>query len=176
MTKFPTQLVSLLLAAPALVSAAPAAEAAANNNNGDLLLVSRSGPEDFGAAAAELDFTKRAVEVLFARDGETCNAKWPGNDEKEKQKKYDENKKKMSEATKEAHKGQSACPSTSRTDFDKSKDEKKRKEIKSKCLDAYRKCVEECKNANKACKADAGHQTAVRVCEQQRDYWNAKKP
>ncbi|KAK8122773.1 hypothetical protein PG984_011443 [Apiospora sp. TS-2023a] len=173
--QFTTQLVSLLLlAAPALVSAAPAAEL-----NGELL-ATRSA-EDYGAAAAEFDFTKRAVEILFARDGETCNAARPGNNDKDGQKKYDDNRKKMSEATKKAHEGQSACPSTSRGDFDKSKDKKKREDIKKKCLDGYRKCVKERKNANKACQnmggtVDDGHKTAVKVCEQQRDYWNEKKP
>lgn len=137
--QFTTQLVSLLLlAAPALVSAAPAAPAAEPVNGSSELLATRSA-EDYGAAAAEFDFTKRAVEVLFARDGETCNARRPGNDDKDGQKKYDDNRKKMSEATKKAHEGQSACPSTSRGDFDKSKDEKKRKDIKKKCLDGYRK-------------------------------------
>lgn len=134
--QFSTQLVSLLLlAAPALISAAPAP--AEPGSNGSDLLAAR-GAADYGAAAAEFDFTRRAVEALFARDGETCNARRPGNDDKDGQKKYDDNRKKMSEATKKAHEGQSACPSTSRTDFDKSKDEKKRKDIKKKCLDGYR--------------------------------------
>ena len=128
--QFTTQLVSLLLlAAPTLISAAPATEI-----NGDAL-VARTA-EEYGASATDYDFTRRAVELLFARDGETCNA--PRPTEAAAAAKYDQNRNKMSEATKKAHEGQTKCPSTSRTDFQKSKDQKKRKEVKNKCLTGYR--------------------------------------
>lgn len=41
-------------------------------------------------------------------------------------------------ATKLAYKGERACLSISYNDFNKSKDKKKRKEIKTKCLNGYR--------------------------------------
>lgn len=131
--QFSTSFISfLLLAAPALISAAPAAEINGNQ------LDTRTAETPGGAAAPELDFTKRAAgEELFARQ-ERCNAVRPGNNDQAGQKKYDDLQAKMSAATKSAHEGEKACPSTSRNDFSKSKDKKKREGIKTKCLNGYR--------------------------------------
>lgn len=131
--QFSTSFVSfLLLAAPALISAAPAAEI--NGNALDMRTAEVAG----SAAAAEFDFSKRTAGAeLFARQ-DRCNAVRPGGNDKAGQKKYDDLQAKMSAATKLAHEGERACPSTSRNDFSKSKDKKKREEIKTKCLNGYR--------------------------------------
>ncbi|KAA8574667.1 hypothetical protein MFRU_030g00580 [Monilinia fructicola] len=123
---------------------------------------------------------------LFTRDGQTCGAPKPvktGDKTKDAaaQKKYDDLMKKMSDATKAAHAGQSACPSSSLTDFSKSKDKTKRTQLKTKCVNGYQACVTNRKAANSACQSlggtvDQGHLTAVTVCQTSLNTWKAKTP
>jgi hypothetical protein len=81
-----------------------------------------------------------ANNALLPRE-KTCNAPKPDEDDTVAVKKYDDLMAKMSAATKAAHGGQSACKSTSSTDFLKSKDKTKRTLIKKKCVDGYQKYV-----------------------------------
>ncbi|KAI9645507.1 hypothetical protein NHQ30_006247 [Ciborinia camelliae] len=165
---------ALLLVLPAIVSAAPTSSASA---------VTTSDPLQ-----------------IFTRDGQTCNAPKPKKTgdkatDDAAQKRYDDLMKKMSDATKAAHAGQSACPSTSLRDFDKSKDKNKRTQIKTKCVDGYQKkmvaqvqilirdnrCVTNRKAANTACTqlggaVDQGHLQAVTVCQNSLNTWRAKNP
>ncbi|QSZ33659.1 hypothetical protein DSL72_005227 [Monilinia vaccinii-corymbosi] len=151
---------ALLLVLPAMVSTAPT-----------------SSPADLSTANPL---------QLFTRDGQTCNAPKPvktGDTSKDEaaQKKYDDLMKKMSDATKAAHAGETACPSTSLTDFSKSKDKAKRTQIKTKCVNGYQACVTNRKAANNACKSlggtvDQGHLTAVTVCQTSLNTWKAKSP
>ncbi|TGO55945.1 hypothetical protein BCON_0084g00130 [Botryotinia convoluta] len=153
---------ALLLFLPAIVSAAPT------------------------SSPAEISTIESDPTQLFGRDGQTCNEPKPvktGDKTKDDAatKKYNDLKKKMADATAAAHKGQTACPSTSLTDFTKSKDKTKRTQIKTKCVDGYQACVKNRKAANTACTqlggtVDQGHLTAVTVCQTSLDTWKAKTP
>ncbi|KAK7984305.1 Cytochrome c oxidase assembly protein COX15 [Apiospora arundinis] len=161
---FTPQLISiLLLAAPTLISAAPAADF----GNGDAV-VARDAELEYGAS----------VEPLFARQA-TCNAPRPTDPKLIPA--YEENQRKMADATTKAHAGQRQCPGTSRVDFQKiKKDKKKRQAIKDKCVNGNKICVAERNNANNACKAmggtvDEGHKNAVKVCQSNLKWWNIQK-
>ncbi|KAM0309468.1 hypothetical protein ACHAO8_009035 [Botrytis cinerea] len=159
---------ALLLFLPAIVSAAPT-----------------SSPAEI-SAPAEISTIESDPTQLFGRDGQTCNEPRPvmtGDKAKDDAatKKYNDLKKKMADATTAAHKGQTACPSSSLTDFTKSKDKTKRTQIKTKCVNGYQACVTNRKAANTACTqlggtVDQGHLTAVTVCQTSLNTWKAKTP
>ncbi|KAH8669651.1 hypothetical protein BGZ60DRAFT_431084 [Tricladium varicosporioides] len=125
--------------------------------------------------------TPAADVALFAREGQTCNPPKPDQNDAAAVKKYNDLMAKMAAATKSAHEGSSKCPSSKVTDFNKSKDKKKRTEIKNTCVSGYQQCVKQRKAANTACTqlkgtVDQGHLTAVTVCQTQVDNWKARNP
>jgi hypothetical protein len=71
----------------------------------------------------------------------TCDAPKPDKNDAAAVKKYNDLMAKMSAATKAAHDGETACKSSSSTDFSKSKDKTKRTQIKKTCVDGYQKYV-----------------------------------
>lgn len=79
--------------------------------------------------------------TLFTRAGQTCNAPKPDPKDEAAVKKYNDLTARMAAATKAAHEGQSSCPSSKVTDFNKSKDKAKRTQIKNTCVSGYQKYV-----------------------------------
>ncbi|KAF5876264.1 uncharacterized protein Bfra_002667 [Botrytis fragariae] len=154
---------ALLLFLPAIVSAAPT------------------------SSPAEISTIESDPTQIFGRDGQTCNEPRPvmtGDKTKDDAatKKYNDLKTKMADATTAAHKGQTACPSTSLTD---SRNRRiRRRELKlrpSVSMAIKRTCVKNRKAANTACTqlggtVDQGHLTAVTVCQTSLDTWKAKNP
>jgi hypothetical protein len=124
--RFAIQAVSLLLLAPSLIAAAPA------GGPGDDVAIGEDF-NDFG----DIEFTKREEEAdLFARQ-QTCNPTHPTQELQDK----------MAQATAAAHRGQSACKSTDRVTFQKSKNKDNRTKIKKACLDGYTQYVTAAYNA-----------------------------
>lgn len=163
-------LATLLLAAPAIVSAAPVVS----------------------------DNAVSAVAGIFARDNPTCNPVFSSDPATKA--KQQEALQRMKDLTKEYHAAEQRCPSSAVTTFQKKGGDKNAKEaLKKKCVDAYaeyvptslmchkiwqlmtfNRCATKRELANKACisaggKSDAGHQQAVQFCKTKATEWRARK-
>jgi hypothetical protein len=76
---------------------------------------------------------------LFARDGQTCVPKTLAANDVEGKRRQKEILDKMHAATREAHEGEDACKAQKNTEFNQSKDKKKRTEIKNTCTAGWQK-------------------------------------